>query len=267
MIIRFTVFIFGIAIVACGGSPTSPSSVGLVVTVGGGDASLVRQPNGPSVISYRACYDIRPPSGGITTATISRVVFTVFGPTGAVYHQGSDPFGSYFGGQVLGVNGSLGIVGCPTWFNDEDLSRPTATRYELRVDYTVQSESGRVSGVVSASATGEFVSRVPDHPLMTGITLTLNGTSVGGSSGSVRIGIPATFVATGAAGVPPYQFRWTFNGFILRDWDSNDTLTWDGTALGGRPLQPTIGTLVVQGRSSVGTNPEAGTSVNLNVRQ
>ena len=82
----------------------------------------------------------------------------------------------------------------------------------------------------------------------------------------MKRGTPMTFTATGRGGVPPYQFRWTASGFLLRDWDSSPTLTWDavryadGTAAGGSGW-----TLLVYGRSTGGSSEETSTSFFLRV--
>jgi hypothetical protein len=184
-----------------------------------------------------------------------------------VYHEGVD---SFFSGQRYGVNAAaMGAFGCPTWFSDQDLARATATRYEMRVDYTFEDLNGRVSSR-SVTEAGNFVSRVPDYPLMTGVTVTHDGKPITDFAmrDDVVIGVPATFSASGTGGVTPYQFKWTFNGFVLRNWDPNPVLTWDGTALGGRPLPAGTsgGYFVIQGRSSVGTDVESGVTIYLSVR-
>lgn len=68
-------------------------------------------------------------------------------------------------------------------------------------------------------------------------------------------------------GAPPYQFRWTMNGFILRDWDPNPTLVWDGATLdAGRPIGNGFYTVVVQGRSDGNTDPESAATVDIRVQ-
>ena len=139
------------------------------------------------------------------------------------------------------------------------MARPLASTYRLNLDYVKESSSDK--GSVSAS--GTFVSRVPRLPLMSGLTVTHD---IADPQQILRQPIPVTFVATGEGGIPPYQFRWTINGFALRDWSPDPVLVWDAATLAGGPLRNAIYPVLVQGRSDGNTDPEAAATVNIRIQ-
>ncbi len=53
-----------------------------------------------------------------------------------------------------------------------------------------------------------------------------------------------------------------FYGFMLRDWDPNPVLVWDGATLGGRPVGSGGYTMAVAVRRSTWHEQESGASVN-----
>jgi hypothetical protein len=64
------------------------------------------------------------------------------------------------------------------------------------------------------------------------------------------------------AGTPPFLYKWRLNGFLLRDWDPNPVLIWDGTTLGGRPVGSGGYTIGVGVRRTTWLNSESGAAVN-----
>jgi hypothetical protein len=203
-------------------------------------------------MEYRFCYEVFPSPGVSDTIRIQRAETTIVGGAGASYNTSTDLFSS----ETL-VHG--GLFGCPTVYSDPDVERPLATSYRVRLDYVKESAGDK--GTVSAS--GTFVSRVPRLPLMTALTVVHD---IADSQRILRRATPVTFTATGAGGIPPYQFRWTINGFALREWNSDPVLVWDAATLAGRPLGNGSYTLIVQGRSDGNTDPESAAAVDIRIQ-
>jgi hypothetical protein len=249
-----------VPLVACGSgtpsSPTgnsSPSTPGLLLETSAGEARLTRWAGGSSFIDYSWCYNIGiHPRATDRTMTIQRVEYTVVGPSGQVYNTKSE---TYMVGQKIGSRGSGGFFGCPTHYSDPDTARTVAPTYRTRIDYTF--DDGSPSGTQTVTTSGPIVSKVPTQPLMTGLKVTHDI-----PPGGLRPVRPVTFTVEGQGGVPPYEFQWRLNGFSLRDWDPNPTLTWDGT-LNGRTVTSGVLYMVVQGRSRGGTDVEAGERVDV----
>jgi hypothetical protein len=238
-----------LVIAGCGGSATSPSQAtsALALRVYAGAASLLRYQGGSSQIEYRFCYELTRTGPTQVVITITDVVASVIGPDLFLY--GSFPKDA---AGVTSTSSQYPIVfgGC-TFFRDSNLARPVAGNYQIRVDYMAGSASQ------SLHATGTFVNNVPTWPLMTGLKVT---NDINDPQNILRSPRPVTFTATGEGGVPPYEFQWRINGFLLRDWSKDPTLVWDGM-LNGSAAGRGAYLLAVGARSNGGTDVEAGTQV------
>jgi hypothetical protein len=240
-------------VMGCGENQLRPSDpAGLTLAVNGGEVRYTRWAGGPTVMDYRFCYSISPSPGAVGPFTIQRAESTIIGPTSTPYNSSTDLFRP--GTSVHG-----GLSGCPTVYSDPDVDRPLATTYRVRIDYT--KEGARDTETVAVS--GTFISRVPLLPLMSGLTVTHDFPE---ARIFLRRPMPVTFTATGQGGRPPYQFRWSINGFVLQDWNRSDTLVWDGATLAGRPIGNSDYRLLVQGRSEGNSDPEAAGSVDIRVQ-
>lgn len=242
--------------VDCGGkSVTEPSPQSPVVfSTSRGQATWYRV-EGAERIEYRACFQVWMTPGVNATATLQNVVSTVFRADGSVL--ASSTFTEFAGGRL--TKDSLGAA-CPIMFTDVAAVRPTATTYQMRLDYSL--DNGEPRGPQTRVDGGAIVSFVPDMP-MTSLTVTHDIPN----PPLARIGTPITFTAVGHGGRPPYEFQWYLNGFLLRDWDPNPVLVWDGTTLGGTPITFPQGLiLAVGGKSAGGPVSEAGAQLQFSIR-
>jgi hypothetical protein len=257
--------------IGCGGasSPTAPTSAapppvqGLFLSTSSGRAERVFfPPRGEySEIRYTWCYSINLARDVVNrSVTIRRVENTVLGPSGSVYSTSTS---SFLTGNSFISTGSIGAFGCPDAYNDPDVARPVATTYRMQIDYVF--DDGMPPGIFSAVAGGVIESRVPPPPTtpqMTALTITHD---IPGPQLIIRNRTPATFTAIGEGGVPPYEFQWRINGFVLRDWNPNPTFTWD-TNINGAPALPGGYTLTVYARSAGGRELEVSESLNFSVQ-
>ena len=98
---------------------------------------------------------------------------------------------------------------------------------------------------------------------MTGLTITsdLPNTPVP----LIKLGTPVEFSVMGHGGRAPYEFRWTVNGVLLRDWDAATALTFNGIAADGRSTGGGRKYFAVYGRSAGRTQPETGAVIEFDV--
>lgn len=240
---------------AGGQSPTSASTTsgsrGLELVVSAGKARISYRPGNVSVVEYSWCYTIllAQKTASPDLLTIRRAENVVNGPDGSVYGTSTD----FERGIRLGGSGSSGLFGCPPTYEDPDATRPVATTYRMTVYYTW--DSGSPPGTFSVTSTGSIENTVPPpptRPQMTGLTLTHD---IPGGQRIIRNRAPATFVAAGQGGVPPYEYRWKINGILVRDWSASAPFKWDAT-INGQPIFPGGYKVVVEARGFGGTEPE-----------
>ena len=271
-LIRFTTvlcFVTSLLASGCGKSPTSPttdaasSGPELAFSATSAVAEVEYVPgDGPSAppirtILYGWCYSIVAPDLQTgESITIQRVETTVIGPNGDIYNQSTT---STLTGKRYASGGSFGSLGCPTAFTERNMARPVATRIKVFMDYEASTPSSRVTRSVEQNvAITSRLSPLPTTPQMTGMTLS-NDLADGRT---VRTRTPVTFTASGAGGVPPYEFEWRINNILVRDWRPEATLTWDLTLRGDSVFQG--GYIVkVSGRSSGGRDVESSATTNL----
>jgi hypothetical protein len=75
---------------------------------------------------------------------------------------------------------------------------------------------------------------------------------------------PATFTVMSEGG--PYEYQWRINNVLVRDWDSNQVLVWDGLTLDGRPTVSGRYTLVVTRRTPGDTQFASAALLNFSVQ-
>jgi hypothetical protein len=243
----------GLAVSCSSSSATAPttqptSTSAILLSDASVRASLERWAGGPWDIGYAFCFALSPTPNNTAglMMTLRRVEYTVIGPGGSIYSSPTDPS---LGGQTMG----LGRFGCFFTYADQNITRPVATSYRIVVEYSVDNVSPpKIQTVV---ATGSIESEVPPQPFITSVTLI---DDIQDLQKTLRRPAPVTFTVTSVVGgTPPYQFRWSLNGFLLRDWDPNPVLLWDGATLGGHPAVSGGYTLAVNVRRSGWTPSEA----------
>ena len=157
--------------------------------------------------------------------TFQRVEYTVRDSAGTVYDTGNDPV---LPGRKVGFK----WTGCFYTYCDQDIVRPIATSYQIAIQIVDESDATSTGQTVTQS--GPIVSNVPPQSFITSVSLTDDLPDPQHRLCSPR---PVTFaVSSVVGGRPPLQFRWRLNGFLLRDWDPNPVLEWDGATVAGYPV-------------------------------
>jgi hypothetical protein len=77
---------------------------------------------------------------------------------------------------------------------------------------------------------------------------------------------PVTFTVTTEGGTPPYEYQWRINNVLMRDWNQNQILAWDGLTLDGRPTVSGRYTLVVTRRTPGDTQFASATLLRFEVQ-
>jgi hypothetical protein len=150
----------------------------------------------------------------------------------------------------------LGRGGCFFTYRDQNITRPVATTYRLSFQYAADTTSRPFSQSVS----GGIPSTVPPRPFITAVTLT---DDIKDAQKILRQPTPVTFTVSNVeGGTPPFLYQWRLNGFLLREWDPNPVLVWDGATLGGRRVGSGGYTLAVAVRRSTWPEQESGATVN-----
>ena len=242
--------LLSIAGISCGGSPAGPESPGgLGLRLDSASASFVVNGLYGSV-SYDACFAI---TGSRRTATIQFVRYLVLGPDGSQYNAILDgDVDASLSGRKIGGDWD-DYAGCRRMLLYGGVHAPLAPTYRITAYYTFDDESE--AAMHSVAATGIITSALPTRPLMTGVSI-----SPSFPDNRLNLPFPVTLTAIGTGGVSPYQFRWTIDGFLLRDWDPNPTLVWDGT-VNGQKIGSSLGRLEVMAKGDGGTFMEALASV------
>ncbi len=239
---------------ACGSSPTAPSATpqtpsgtGLRVTQISVSASLDRWSGSRSEIGYTFCYSMASTTPDVAEMTFTNVDYTTVGPQGDVYNTSSDS-------TLIGKTVGLGRSGCFFTYGDQNITRPVATTYRLLFQYAA-SNSGQPT-TQTQTVSGNISSTVPPQPFITSVTLT---DDIKEPQKILRQPTPVTFtVSKVEGGTPPFLFQWRLNGVLLRDWDPNPVLVWDG----GRSPGSGGYTLVVRVRRSTWQESGGGAAVN-----
>jgi hypothetical protein len=244
---------------ACGSSATAPAEMpqpqtqpgtGLVVANVSVQASLERWASAPWDVGYVYCYNVSAASPEVANMTFRRVDYTTVGPAGQVYDTSPDP-------SLVGPTVGSGRGGCFFTYHDQNITRPVATTYRLTFQYGADS-GGRP---FAQSVSGTISSTVPPQPFITAVTLTDDIKDV---QKILRQPTPVTFTVSNVeGGTPPFLYQWRLNGFVLRDWDPNPVLVWDGATLGGRPVGSGGYTMAVAVRRSTWHEQESGATANL----
>ena len=238
----------------CGSSATGPSEpqtrpgTALLVQNVSVRASLEKWAGAPWDIGYGFCYTMGPTVPEAQNMTFRRVEYAVVGPSGQVYGTLPEPS---LVGQIIGG----GRGGCFSTYRDLDITRPVATTYRLSFEY------GDAGGQVFAqTVSGNISSTVPPQPFVGDVTLIED---IADPQNILRRPAPVTFTVTNVeGGTPPFLYRWRLNGFMLRDWDPNPVLVWDGATLAGRPVGSGGYTMAVSVRRSTWPEQESGAAVN-----
>lgn len=225
------------------------TGTGLRITSASVRAMLERWANSAWDIGYTYCYNISSTSPEVENMTFRRVDYSTIGPGGDVYNTSSDS-------SLVGQRVGLGYGGCFYTYQDPNITRPVATTYRLTFDYAPAGSSKPFS----QSMSGTISSTVPPQPFVRSVTLTDDITE---GQKIIRQPRPITFTVSNVeGGAPPFLYQWRLNGFVLRDWDPNPVLTWDGATLNGRPAGSGSYAMVVAVRRASWPDQEGGAVVN-----